>query len=495
MLYWTNISYLYLFLPLILFILLNFLLINTKINNTYFILIFYFTLALLDFQSYNHFSLTISQQTQQLSHYNILLINSLNKYHPLILYMSWLFIFLYIRNLLSNNWKITYNYQLILESFYTYIAIITFTLALGAWWAYQEGSWGGWWNWDPSEVFGLSIMLVILISHHLVFYQINYYRYFILIISLSFSLLLYYVFMQLNFELISHNFGLRNADNVDVRFIFSVLCLLILTFIVIASLTYWESYLTTSYFFSYPTTIFIRLIYKLLVALLILFSLIILINDLVWKLLAINFVNLNLDYYQLLVALTCIFSMIVFSTNIYYVVILTLSILLSNYLPWIILYFLAVYGIDNYRKVHMLILITMFINLVLVKIDLSSWYLLSSHLCNYLNTSGALSSSYLGNNNVILNFPFINSSSNFNYYIKTKIDFISVMYNDSTTDIRMFNLLKTNNYTVQGLVSDSLNYTFISNFTNLLYNAIEVVVLSILIFLSKYRKKNEIITI
>lgn len=143
----------------------------------------------------------------------------------------------------------------------------------------------------------------------------------------------------------------------------------------------------------------------------------------------------------------------------------------------------------------MLILITMFINLVFVKIDLSSWYLLSSHLCNYLNTSGALSSSYLGNNNVILNFPFINSSSNFNYYIKTKIDFISVMYNDSTTDIRMFNLLKTNNYTVQGLVSDSLNYTFISNFTNLLYNTIEVIVLSILIFLSKYRKKNEIITI
>ena len=31
---------------------------------------------------------------------------------------------------------------------------------MGGLWAYQEGSWGGWWDWDISEVFGLFIYLV-----------------------------------------------------------------------------------------------------------------------------------------------------------------------------------------------------------------------------------------------------------------------------------------------------------------------------------------------
>lgn len=495
MLYWTNISYLYLFLPLILFILLNFLLVSNKLNNLYFCLMFYFTLALLDFQSYNYFSLTIGYQTQQLSHYNILLMNGLNKYHPLMLYLSWLFTFIYVRNLILNNLKSAYNYQPTIENFYSYIATIIFTLSLGAWWAYQEGSWGGWWNWDPSEVFGLSIMLVMLTLHHLAFYQANYHRYFTLIICLSSALLLYYTFMQLNFELISHNFGLRNADSVDVRFLFSVLCILVTAFIAIVHSTYWESYLATSYFLKDLVIIFVRVMSKAVIAMFIFLSLTILINDLGWKLLTINFINLNPDYYQLLVVLTCIFYISIFNANIYCISVLILSLLLSNYLPWLIVYFLVMCSVGNYRKIHILMLIIMFINLALVKIDLSNWHFLSSQFSSYSSVNRKFSSYWLDKNNITLNFPFVNSSTSFNYYLQTKLDNISTMYNDSTTDVRMFNLLKTNNYTTQGLISDSSNYVFTSNFSNLLYNTLEVVILIILSYLSVYRKKNEIITI
>jgi cytochrome c biogenesis factor len=28
-----------------------------------------------------------------------------------------------------------------------FLSILLLGLILGGWWAYQEGSWGGWWNW------------------------------------------------------------------------------------------------------------------------------------------------------------------------------------------------------------------------------------------------------------------------------------------------------------------------------------------------------------
>lgn len=143
---------------------------------------------------------------------NHLLANSLNKYHPYIFYIS-LWIYLNTLNYLSLNTVLkNYFYKVPLFDnlrIYNIISLLlNFTaLFMGSWWAFQEGTWGGWWNWDSSEVFGLSIGLYILFNMHIrldlkhVTSLILEYKIYVMCIILCYS------FIQLNFELASHNFG------------------------------------------------------------------------------------------------------------------------------------------------------------------------------------------------------------------------------------------------------------------------------------------------
>ena len=80
---------------------------------------------------------------------------------------------------------------------------------LGGWWALQEGTWGGWWNWDASEVLGLLILILAYVEVHS---NYNYYlesRKQERVILFLLLILLSYYFIQLNFELTSHSFGTR----------------------------------------------------------------------------------------------------------------------------------------------------------------------------------------------------------------------------------------------------------------------------------------------
>jgi hypothetical protein len=83
---------------------------------------------------------------------NNLLTNSINKYHPLILYLSISLLYsfiLYSLNLIvcfdllshQKGYQLSFNRYVHSTIYFNYIA-----LALGSWWALQEGSWGGWWN-------------------------------------------------------------------------------------------------------------------------------------------------------------------------------------------------------------------------------------------------------------------------------------------------------------------------------------------------------------
>lgn len=80
-------------------------------------------------------------------------------------------------------------------------------LLLGSWWALQEGTWGGWWNWDSSETFGLEVSLLTLLLIHSSpkssFSSNLRIRHLLLTCAFVGS----YFFIQLNFELVSHNFG------------------------------------------------------------------------------------------------------------------------------------------------------------------------------------------------------------------------------------------------------------------------------------------------
>ena len=78
---------------------------------------------------------------------------------------------------------------------------------MGSWWALEEGTWGGWWNWDSSEVFGLQIALSALyLNHSYTPVKLTSNRLF-QSISVFATVLISYFFIQLNFELVSHNFG------------------------------------------------------------------------------------------------------------------------------------------------------------------------------------------------------------------------------------------------------------------------------------------------
>lgn len=87
--------------------------------------------------------------------------------------------------------------------------IIFLALFLGSWWALQEGTWGGWWNWDASEVLGLLVFLYFYIELHSHQTIYLFWRKQVKIQTFLIIILLSYYFIQLNFELTSHSFGTR----------------------------------------------------------------------------------------------------------------------------------------------------------------------------------------------------------------------------------------------------------------------------------------------
>jgi hypothetical protein len=157
----------------------------------------------------NSQTIAISTLTPQI---NTLLTNALNKYHPFIFYLS-LFLLIvlsfqfFTEALKYNRFRLS-EILLLIKVKTVPIIVLNFTaLYFGSWWAFQEGTWGGWWNWDPSEVFGLTPTLVLLIlTHtHWTLTHISVLR--IKLLSTNILILILYLLTQLNFELISHNFG------------------------------------------------------------------------------------------------------------------------------------------------------------------------------------------------------------------------------------------------------------------------------------------------
>lgn len=176
---------------------------------------------------------------------NLLLLNGLNKYHPFIFYCSvYLVLILFISwrttevlqksHTLTTNWVWSSNLVL-----FKWALFFNFTaLFMGSWWALQEGTWGGWWNWDPSEVFGLMFGLLALWLQHANFKYHLSTKIVRKFVKLFYITILTYFFIQLNFDLVSHNFGSKFFFffNNNLFFLESIaLLLLTLTGIVVSS--------------------------------------------------------------------------------------------------------------------------------------------------------------------------------------------------------------------------------------------------------------------
>lgn len=169
-------------------------------------LLFFYSTESFDFSALScHQALT----DPSVSELNVLLLNPLNRFHPFLFYLSVVAVLTFTLRLSYGALTPSTPVNLLLETPRLYLSTMLNLTALfmGSWWALQEGTWGGWWNWDPSEVFGLLPSFVALWYLHAstlgspkpdVFFKVS---------VVAPVLAAFYFFIQLNFDLVSHNFG------------------------------------------------------------------------------------------------------------------------------------------------------------------------------------------------------------------------------------------------------------------------------------------------
>jgi hypothetical protein len=148
-------------------------------------------------------------------HSNSLLHNSLNRYHPFLFYTAVVFLVNYcVVSYLNTTTKHTLQYLNIRTGWFKLYLIwvtlfATISVYLGAWWAFQEGTWGGWWNSDSSEMLGVVLLLFVLRSLHKLdtwlykrgsWFQNN---------NILLNFLMLYFFLQISYQLTSHNFDIK----------------------------------------------------------------------------------------------------------------------------------------------------------------------------------------------------------------------------------------------------------------------------------------------
>ena len=219
--FWTNFDWLLYFMC----IMYVFIVLKSNQNKNHLILmtaiVFYIYFEYHYLYSYSYFftkNLNINPD-----YFNNLLSNDINKYHPLLFYISTFMLLNTDR--LSNISNSTINFHNIKYKHRSLIntLLITTTLFMGSWWALQEGSWGGWWNWDASEMLGLLIMTLIYINLHTSFS--TYYLYKLTYITYIYLIFIYYILIQSNFNIVSHNFGSLGNDvvNLDYWYIIFIL--------------------------------------------------------------------------------------------------------------------------------------------------------------------------------------------------------------------------------------------------------------------------------
>jgi hypothetical protein len=307
--YWTNFWFI---LP-VLFILVFYLLsIQSVATAPAFLALWFFflpyALVLIHYWVFNSSGLTENLHKENL---NPLLTNSINKYHPLIFYLSTLYLFKsYLQHKFGMaNLKVSTPTSSLGQNFILENAVlwVTLTLSLGGWWALQEGSWGGWWNWDPSETFGLVLMIWYLRSIHVKATRKLVYSNLLQLKIQIITFLLIYLFIQLNFDLVSHNFGTRLHQFINSYYSYLLGLLVGLSFLFKYTQTTCKKVTNLS-----P---FLLVTLSGTIALIILFSLLDLCINFTWLLFKINALNLDININNVIFVLISLMLITFFQTN------------------------------------------------------------------------------------------------------------------------------------------------------------------------------------
>lgn len=249
---------------------------------TYFYLLFNFILYLFIFNENFDFMLSnFSLKTVILPdlNINVLLINTLNRYHPFIFYLSvfnmftLLFILIIVKNQQTDYLVLNFKNEMMIRKCYVTFTFILIAIYLGAWWADQEGSWGGWWNSDSSEMLGMLILILSIIVIHQKNTICEYFTNVRIFILSFFTILCFYYFLQTNYELVSHNFGFKFFFffNNNLWSLTSIVFIFLLLIVCIN-----KSYVLKYYFYnlktSYKQYINTKIIFSLLLLIWIIFS-------------------------------------------------------------------------------------------------------------------------------------------------------------------------------------------------------------------------------
>lgn len=129
---------------------------------------FNFFLCLITMLSVN-FTVTLPSHVQQ--QINLLLNNGLNEIHPILLYLSVsVFTSVIFISAATCIWSIYWSNEFLSYSRFASPTLVFYStlcaLLLGAWWAFQEAGWSGWWAWEISEVLLLFFFISILLLLH-----------------------------------------------------------------------------------------------------------------------------------------------------------------------------------------------------------------------------------------------------------------------------------------------------------------------------------------
>ena len=469
--FWTSFWYLPTFFITILFIYKTF---NMVLRKTYpqIIITPLLLLMVVECIDYSVLNSGLHQKNLIPEDFNILLLNSINKYHPLLLYCVLLIIF-------SNTYIFRAHFRLqvtsrnvcrylepllvttVHKTSYFSTSLIFYTLFLGSWWAVQEGSWGGWWNWDPSEVFGLVLALNIVRWYHSrgIFWTNSSNG--SLLLNYTLSIVALYTFIQINFDLVSHNFGTRIDQFVEPVYL---LLLVFMTINTILLLEYSSKlarfnryYLITprklqwgvagKFVFNQLLSIcFILLAYA---------SFVVLLNDFIWKSFSINVGNSLHKHIILLVPLMLTTLLMGWqpSRN------LPITVLYSIFYKFEPLLLILLPLKQDFRRIkvlHLLLLLFITINILHYFKANNLWQLLGETGLYFSDDSKLL----LTSNTLNLNSSFIEISTRGLFNNQSVDGFWNLIYLDTSPESRMFLHCVTSDSAKQFLLVGNRIFTF-----------------------------------
>jgi cytochrome c biogenesis factor len=420
-----------------------------KIKNKKNIFIIFFFIFLLQIYNIKIPFNSISEILFKYNNININLTNGLILVHPICMYISYILLIIFFKNVKIK--KINRIIFYVKSKNYIFISFVS--IFLGSYWSQQELNWGGWWNWDFVEIIALIFFLLYSFLIH-----INLNKNLNLLFSVYTKtinyLILFFFIIRLDFINSIHSFNSFNKTNFNIN----ILLYIYITFVIIIFILYKNNY-NKCYIIKINNVKNINVATLMFLTLLILFILYTYLNIFISFFYDIQYIELtknlkfliNLSFYLIslyLIKKRLIFILIFFLSNTMILLVTILIIIIKN--------------INNYKYNHkniyhifmiIFIIINIFyynyqyylINLNLLKTNLSLLNNLNilddfkNHLIclNYYNNNNCLvlNNYYCYNNNILFNSVFketlLNNILLFNKncFILYNIDNKNIIYN------------------------------------------------------------------